>query len=111
MVHGVLLVYHGNTLVQRIAIIPMYHPKNDTTFHHGITIRSVSWFMVWYNGTTAFPGGGATSTAVSTWMGDRLRNSAAAEPVDEVSVRHLIVYGLRHAAGKKSSAVIAPTAP
>jgi hypothetical protein len=60
--------------------------------------------------TTAFPGGVATSTAVSSWMGDRLRNTATAEPVDGVSVRHLIADRLRHAAGKRSSDVTARTA-
>jgi hypothetical protein len=44
--------------------------------------------------TTTFPGGVATSTAVSTWMGDRRGNTTAAEPVDGVSVRHRIVDGL-----------------
>jgi hypothetical protein len=60
--------------------------------------------------TTAFLGGVATSTAVSTWMCDRLGNTAAAEPVDGVSVRHRIADGLRHAAGKRSSDVTARTA-
>jgi hypothetical protein len=58
----------------------------------------------------AFPGGVATSTAVSTWMGDRLRNTATAEPVDGVSIRHRIADGLRHAAGKRSCDVTARTA-
>jgi hypothetical protein len=70
--------------------------------HHYLTI------VVAY--TTAFPSGVATSTAVSTWMGDRLWNTAAAEPVDGVSVWRLIADGLRHAAGKRSSDVIARTA-
>jgi hypothetical protein len=39
------------------------------------------------------PGGVATSTAVSTWMGDHLGNTAAAELVDGVSVWHLIADG------------------
>jgi hypothetical protein len=56
------------------------------------------------------PGGVATSTSVSTWMGDLLGNTAAAEPVDGVSVRHLIADGLRHAEGKRSSDVTARSA-
>jgi hypothetical protein len=43
-------------------------------------------------------------------MGDRLGNTAAAEPVDGVSVRHRIAEGLRHAAGKRSCDVTARTA-
>jgi hypothetical protein len=43
-------------------------------------------------------------------MGDRLGNTAAAEPVDGVSVWHLIADGLRHAAGQRSSDITARTA-
>jgi hypothetical protein len=48
-------------------------------------------FVVAY--TTASPGDVASSTAVSPWMGDRLGNIAAAEPIDGVSVWHLIADG------------------
>jgi hypothetical protein len=39
---------------------------------------------------TAFPGSVAMSTAICTWMGNGLRNTATAEPMDGVSVWHLI---------------------
>jgi hypothetical protein len=41
--------------------------------------------VVAYN--TAFPDGVATSTAVCTWMGDRLENTVTAEPVDGVCTK------------------------